>query len=268
MMKLWKSISYTSLQWSINKLRKYDSATYAYSQLFQIIRKYEHKVINRYTWGLLWVPMINDRRKITTMLENLQSIIDYICVQEPKDQISTTYSFETDKWISPEAAKLYIHSLKFFNRYPYDIFIEHIFPYIKLQKYKTKDLVVYTNNGEVHVILIGDVIMKSHESQVYPSRMMARYSEGDVIGSQFDTKESLKIENWWSTRCLTITAKIPSKQFSKIISMRSQTAFLMIPVLQSSRIFKPLTKLTMFKVFSIIKRKSYTAGSLITAQSK
>lgn len=42
--------------------------------------------------------------------------------------------------------------------------------------------------------------MKSHKNQVYPSKFMARYREGDIIGFNKDYGETLKIENWCVTR--------------------------------------------------------------------
>lgn len=76
-----------------------------------------------------------------------------------------------------------------------EIFKKDIFPHIKLQRYK-KEEVIYATGREVHIILIGEAIMKSHEQQVYPSKLLAKYGEGDVIGSVYDSKETLKLENW------------------------------------------------------------------------
>lgn len=99
------------------KLKKYEDATYAYSQLIKIIIRYENRILTKYTWGMLLIPLIKDRRKIISMLENLWSMMNYLTVREPKDVISTTYSYATDKWISAEAAEQYIHTRKFFKRY-------------------------------------------------------------------------------------------------------------------------------------------------------
>lgn len=121
----------------INKrLKKYEDATYAYSELNKIITRYENKILRNYTWGMLLIPILKDRRKIVTMIENLQSVINYIAITDPIDMISSMYNYETGKWVSQEAAKQKLHKCEFFSRYSYEMFCSKIFPLLKLSKYK------------------------------------------------------------------------------------------------------------------------------------
>ena len=113
---------------------------------------------------------------------------------------------------------------------------------------------------------------------------MARFREGDVIGWDFDIPENssknenenkmiaetLKVENWWVVRCPTVTAMVKKAEFEKMFTFlsRIKERSLKIPLLQSIHLFSHLSKITIHKVFDMIKIKQFSAGELITAQSK
>ena len=188
------------------------------------------------------------------MIENLYKMIDYYSISNPMDILSPIYNYELSKWENPEAAMGYIYDIKFFQRFDHDVFCSQIFPKIKLQKYM-KDEVIYPTGDHIFIVLIGEVIMKSHKSQVYPSKFMARFREGDIIGSNKDYEETLKIENWWVARWLTLTAVIKSQDFKDIWHiLETKENIISIPFLQSSKLLQPLSRISIYKVFYFIQK--------------
>ena len=79
-----------------------------------------------------------------------------------------------------------------------------------------KMMLFLQENKEVSVILIGDVVMKSHEFSLSPSKILARFVEGDIIGYDNDNGHSIKTDNWCVCRCLTIVAAFKYEDFEKI----------------------------------------------------
>ena len=63
-----------------------------------------------------------------------------------------------------------------------------------------KNNVIFSEGEEVSIILGGSVVMYSHTQNVAPSRFLARYEEGDVLGSYLDSGASKLQENWGVTR--------------------------------------------------------------------
>ena len=103
----------------------------------------------------------------------------------------------------------FLHRLKFFNRFEYDEFQTQVFPFIKLKKYKDTEI-LYPSGRYIHIVILGEFILKSHEGAICPPKITARFREGDVIGCDFDIpenlkqtdndepiiSETLKVENW------------------------------------------------------------------------
>lgn len=66
--------------------------------------------------------MLNDRRKIIHIIENLAKMIDYYSISNPMDLLSPVYNYELEKWESPEAAMGFIYEIKFFQRFEHEVF--------------------------------------------------------------------------------------------------------------------------------------------------
>jgi hypothetical protein len=128
--------------------------------------------------------------------------------------------------------------------------------------------VIFTD--KVSVICIGDVIMKSHKHQVYPSKLLANYKEGDILGFDQDLGESLRSENWCVARCTTLVAEFEFEDFQKIWKiLETDEAFLAIQKMKIAQIFYPLSKLILQKIHhEMIESRVYKAGSLICPQNK
>lgn len=69
------------------------------------------------------------------------------------------------------------------------------FPRMHFRKYP-KDDIVFCDNNEVLVVITGSIVMNSHVERVVPSKFYARYEEGDIIGSFYDSGELKRQENW------------------------------------------------------------------------
>ena len=77
----------------------------------------------------------------------------------------------------------------------------------------SKNSIVYADNGEVQVILNGWMEMSSHKHKVFPPKFLARYEEGDIIGSPYGSKESLRRHNWLVTLSPAVVAVFKPSDF-------------------------------------------------------
>ena len=124
-------------------------------------------------------------------------------------------------------------------------------------------------NKEVSVILIGDVVMKSHEFTISPSKILAHFVEGDIIGFNNDNGHSLKADNWWVVRWITIVASFKYEDFEEIWRLlASKVSNLDIIKIRTWTLLKECSKSTLYKLYYVIERRLYKSGSLIIPQSK
>ncbi|CAI2379008.1 unnamed protein product [Moneuplotes crassus] len=265
------------------KLGYYSDANVVYNQLIKITKYEDGRYLIKYTMGLILVPLVEDRNKITGLIESLSELIDFYCIDEPQDYISVSYSYEAEKWLFKENAISYLKTLKFFERFTTEELGKDVLPFLKLKKYK-KDEIIFPDGKHVYIIISGDVILRSHEEKISPCKILARFRQGDVIGSECDLPqnlklkdegeveiaETLKVENWCVVRCPTVTAVLKIEDFNRIFDKisRIRDRFVKIPEIQSIHLFTHLSKITLHRILDIMKVVELPAGALISAQTK
>lgn len=166
-----------------------------YSELISELDLKERKDLIKYTWGLIMLPLIGNRKVKVKAIENLKLITDFYAVENPTDPISHAYDYKQEKWFKKDVGPDFIKQLKFFSSFTEKEFNEQVFPKFVLRKYK-KNEVIYTREKDVSVIIFGDVLLKSHTRKLTPSRCLARFGEGDIIGFNHDGGSTLNPDNW------------------------------------------------------------------------
>lgn len=166
---------------SSKKLGLTKKANLAYSSLNKLIHKAESKDLIKYTWGMLMTPLIHDRRVIYRNVNNLLSLMNYYHVKPSPDILSKFYVFTKHIFHNKEVVVNYLSSLPFFKKFNDQEISKLILPLMKLQKIE-KDQVAFINEGCMYYLITGDIIMKSHKHRIFPSKLLANYKEGDIIG--------------------------------------------------------------------------------------
>ena len=111
--------------------------------------------------------------------------------------------------------------------------------------------------------------MKSHKQKIYPSKLLARYQEGDILGDINQEGEWYKAENWCISRWNTVVACFSISDFSKIWSLyQDKWKNISIFLIHSWKILRQLSKYTIWKLHEKMETRLYKAGSLICPQSK
>ena len=195
-------------------------------------------------------------------------MMNFLYIKPPNDTISKYFTLSDNTWRDiPSAAEALSH-IKFFNRYNKSELIKDILPRAKLRIYD-KDQIIFTNNNEVSVIWTGEVVWNSHKENTFPFKILAKYNQGDIIGSGYDTKSTLDFKNWWITRNKTITLYFTCEDFERIwikqetIEKINTTIFI-----ENYKLFKPLSIQSRYKILDLLESRIYKAGSLILPQSK
>jgi tetratricopeptide (TPR) repeat protein len=245
-----------------------------YSKLSAEIFAFESKDLVKYTWGLILLPLIEERTKKLEMMEDLKSIISYQCANWEKDELRHSYDyiqekcFKLDDCIETIKKSLSTVQGHFFSAFSEEEFCDEIMPYLIIKKLQKND-VIFTSRKSVSVVLQGDVIMKSHQTHLRPSKLLARYTKGDLIGWENDGGQSLENDSWWVARWMTIIAMIKYSDFKKIWKKRiEKLPNFALQKIKGCTIFKHLSEVTLVKLFDIIQSRNYPKGALICPQSK
>lgn len=122
------------------KLAKYQEATERYLNFMNLTEQYRKSSTGKLklsTWGLLMVPLIEDRRKITKFIENLKSMMDFYTIREPAENFDLVYNFRRHKWYSCEEGLKFIHKYKFFRFFPLET-LKDVFVKDEIEQGKSK----------------------------------------------------------------------------------------------------------------------------------
>jgi tetratricopeptide (TPR) repeat protein len=253
-----------------------------YHKLAKILYIKEKALVVKYTIGLLLIPMLDDRMKVINFVENLRDIMDLYTVPQDPDQISKYYDYENniwdlsfESWIVKKLSKY-----NFFNRFSIEQ-LEFMLRIIKLKKFQTDD-VLFTENKKVYILLHGDVVLKGFKFDTFPNKLLHLYKKGWIIGSQFD-KEANSYENWAVARIETTVVEIDSEIFPKIWKLQNTIEKIkFLPYLQWWNLFRLRKEfpglnvckdnfpsaLTINRLYELMEKRVYRAGSLILPQSK
>lgn len=88
---------------------KFSNSKYWFLNEIILVTKYsEGKYLIKYTMGLLWVPLLDNREKVINLIENLGELVNYYGIEEPEDLISRTYSYGTHTWVLENEAINYL----------------------------------------------------------------------------------------------------------------------------------------------------------------
>jgi len=135
---------------------------------------------------------------VCKIVEGLQDLIDFHSIADKGENVPDhLYNFSKHKWSSLIEALEFLMSCKFFNLFNKEHIKQCLFKknneknskrecQVKLKEYQ-KNEIIYFEENEATVILKGDVIMFSHEKDVTPGIFMAKFLEGDVLASQYNT---------------------------------------------------------------------------------
>ena len=101
----------------------------------------ERKSLIKYTFGLIILPLITDRKLTITMIERLSTLINFYGIEQPIDNISHAYDYKHNIWYKREFAIEYIKMTKFFLMFTPTEFSSLVFPKIILKKYEKNDVI-------------------------------------------------------------------------------------------------------------------------------
>ena len=143
-----------------------------------------------------------------------------------------------------------------------------VLPAMKLTKHEKND-VIYSLKKEVRVVLVGDMVLMSHKKHFTPSKLYARYQEGDIIGYKTEGSEPDSIHNWCITRCMTILGQFSYDDFTKIWRVyQNKVGYLNMVMIRCCTLLQNCSDISILKLHDCIERRIYKAGSMICPQSK
>ena len=123
----------------------------------------------------------------------MKVIINFKCIdiqpqdnEDSYDELLMYYNLDQHKWRNFDKDKNIILDLllerSFFIRFNKNKFSRFLNK-IKLRKFKNKDIIFVVD--KVYVILSGDIIIKSHATQIWPAKIIANYQEGDILRCKY-----------------------------------------------------------------------------------
>jgi hypothetical protein len=153
----------------------FDKANGCYNRLAKILYMREKALVVKYTIGLLLIPTLHDRHKVTTFVENLQDIMQLYTIEKEPDGISQFYDYNTNTWLKGFENDIlnYLKECNFFCRFNEDQ-LRILIKIMKLKKFEIND-VLFTEEINVYVIIHGDVVMKKFQKSVFPNKLFALF---------------------------------------------------------------------------------------------
>lgn len=89
----------------------------------------------------------------------------------------------------------FINNNGFFKRFTEKEISTYVMPRMKFLRFQ-KNQVIFFSKSSIYILVLGDIIMKSHKQKIFPSKLLARYQEGDILGDVKQEGEWYKSENW------------------------------------------------------------------------
>lgn len=107
----------------------------SFMKMTELVNKRDTHILRHATWGLLLLPLYDNRRKVFQIVKNLQMMIEFYSTKIKEDTISQYYHFPTKTWSFLSPAVEQLQKLKFFERFDAEKLTE-IMPKFVLTKYK------------------------------------------------------------------------------------------------------------------------------------
>lgn len=244
------------------QLKDYKNSNKYYKKFLEIAIKNKRRELTKYIWGLVLLPILDEKKEIINFVDNVKDIVEFYGYKDDPHSINTFYDFRLKDWKADhiDEAVDFFHKWFFFSRFSKHDLVA-IINAIKLEQYNQND-VLFTDNS-LYVILNGEVLLYD------VINLRATYKQGDIIGSKYDSWETLKTESWWISRNKTIVAKMSRQKFDILWKkQRSNKKSLFMPYLQWNTLLKSVSDQTINLLCECMERRVYKAGSLISAQSK
>ncbi len=58
----------------------------------------KRRELTKYIWGMILLPIMNDKQEVINHIENVKEIFEYYGFQQQVDLISKTYDFRMNEW--------------------------------------------------------------------------------------------------------------------------------------------------------------------------
>ena len=263
------------------QLRMYEQASERYFKFLEITEQYKKYVepqLKQWVWGLIALPMIDDRKKLCTLVEGFQNLLHYFSVENPKELSNNLYNYIKNEWNYSKDALKFIKQRKFFNCFTEQQIKNSLFKFIedkgkykwkvKLQEYSENEI-IYFKETIASIVLSGDIILFSHESDITPGECMAKFKEGDVLASQYNTDLWRKEENWCITRTKTLLAQVEYEDLKKLMASKySPKEEISIKVKHNYPILSMLSEITKFRLLNYAETHTFKRGELLCPQNK
>ena len=160
------------------KLKDHERAAEGYKALLKHIKLSESKLTFKYVWGMLLILRCQDRKFVANQLDTFKELMDFYKPPEgEKTYIDVLAYLETHYTITqlqvkeePYAEQL--QRLSFFRRFTVPQIIG-MFPDMLLRKYDAQEVLI-VDDSRIAVVLSGMVLMKSHEKDILPPKLLAR----------------------------------------------------------------------------------------------
>jgi len=166
-----------------------------YSKIVSEIDIRERRDLIRYTWGLILIPLVEERETKLHLVESLEQVPNFYKIEQEPDVLQYYYDYKHIKWFDYEEGTNIIKRVPFFRGFTDAEFDSKISPFFILKKLD-KNHVIFTRKREVSVVIQGDIILKSHAVKLIPSKSLARYTKGDIIGFTENEEAANQDDNW------------------------------------------------------------------------
>jgi len=221
--------------------------------------------------------MIEERPKITSILENFQDYMSCFDYKDTQLNYQRYYDDKYDSWWKHDEFLSHLQNHKFFNIFTLEQLTNTLVCKnendeetlsLQLLTYRANS-VMFMEKGKVGVLLGGSIELNSHKDDINSPITLSNLKEGDIIASPFDTGASSQQESWLISKCKTIVAVMSKIQYVKLWKeyhkpkMQLRQSFV-----STLHIFNCLSAQTKFKVYNLCQRKKYNKGELICSQNK
>ena len=255
----------------LRRQEKWDEAGALYGETLRFVRCAERAALVNSLFGVILLPMVQDRRMIADELETLRDcLMEYKGARKavPRPLHGTFFDVQAQRWRHPKDAALELHTRSFFCRFPPED-LQRFLPKMVVRHHPAGSAIFA--DAQVCVVLGGMVESKQHLAGRRVPLPVNKFRRGDILGfDQGDGGQTSNV-NTWSTCASAVEAIwMEPGDFADLWHLQNKhPRKLVCDVIRMQACFAACTDVTLHMLaFELLELRRFKPGEIMVRQNK
>jgi len=79
-------------------MKHYPQMNKYFKRFLQLSAKNKKRELTKYVWGLIIVPIIQDKKQVINFIDNVKEVVEFYAFEQEADQLSSCYDNYRQEW--------------------------------------------------------------------------------------------------------------------------------------------------------------------------